>query len=102
MTDKENQSAATPASSTPKDPSKPTSSVTAAGGATTQPLFAGGAAGGASAQSPNLISVTVAPFTGGPFTVTVSKKDSVEELKKAVAKKLKVLKDRICLLYRER
>ena len=51
---------------------------------------------------PNLISVTVAPFTGGPFTLTVNKRDSVEELKKAVAKKLKVLKDRICLLYRER
>ena len=51
---------------------------------------------------PNLISVTVAPFTGGPFTITVNKRDSVEELKKAVAKKLKVLKDRICLLYRER
>ena len=50
----------------------------------------------------NLISVTVAPFTGGPFTITVNKRDSVEELKKAVAKKLKVLKDRICLLYRER
>ncbi len=32
----------------------------------------------------------------------VSRADSVEELKKAVAKKLKVLKDRICLLYRER
>ncbi len=48
------------------------------------------------------IGVTVAPFTGGPFHVTVSRKDSVEELKKCVAKKLKVLKDRICLLYRDR
>merc|ERR1719245_1130790 len=48
-----------------------------------------------------MISVTVAPFTGGPFTVTISRQESVEELKKAVAKKLKVLKDRICLLYRE-
>ena len=51
---------------------------------------------------PGMISVTVAPFTGGPFTVTISRQESVEELKKAVAKKLKVLKDRICLLYRER
>ena len=49
-----------------------------------------------------MISVTVAPFTGGPFTVTISRRESVEDLKKAVAKKLKVLKDRICLLYRER
>ena len=48
------------------------------------------------------IDVLVAPFTGGPFSVQVSRKDSVEELKKVVAKKLKVLKDRICLLYRDR
>ena len=52
--------------------------------------------------NPGMISVTVAPFTGGPFTVTISRRESVEDLKKAVAKKLKVLKDRICLLYRER
>jgi hypothetical protein len=48
------------------------------------------------------MSLTVAPFTGGPFLLTVKKRDSVDDLKKAVAKKLKVLKDRICLLYRER
>eukprot|EP00095_Tigriopus_kingsejongensis_P012564 maker-scaffold257_size234952-snap-gene-1.21 protein:Tk12564 transcript:maker-scaffold257_size234952-snap-gene-1.21-mRNA-1 annotation:"PREDICTED: hypothetical protein LOC100742717" len=52
--------------------------------------------------NPDLISVTIAPFTGGPFTLSVSKRDSIEDLKKTVAKKLKVLKDRICLLYRER
>ncbi len=46
--------------------------------------------------------ITVAPFTGGPFSVTVNKTDSVEDLKKVVSKKLKVLKERICLLYRER
>lgn len=54
------------------------------------------------ASDEDKISVLVAPFTGGPFSVQVSRKDSVEELKKVVAKKLKVLKDRICLLYRER
>ena len=48
------------------------------------------------------ITLTVAPFTGGPFSLKMRKSDSVEDLKKAVAKKLKVLKDRICLLYRER
>merc|ERR1719464_1231030 len=47
------------------------------------------------------IAVMVAPFTGGPFSVQVSKKDSVEDFKKIVAKRLKVLKDRICLLYRD-
>ena len=48
------------------------------------------------------MSVMVAPFTGGPFRLQVSRKDSVEEFKKVVAKRLKVLKDRICLLYRDR
>ena len=48
------------------------------------------------------ITLTVAPFTGGPFSLKMRRTDSVEDLKKAVAKKLKVLKDRICLLYRER
>ena len=48
------------------------------------------------------IAVMVAPFTGGPFSVQVSRKDSVEDFKKIVAKRLKVLKDRICLLYRDR
>ena len=50
----------------------------------------------------SMITLTVAPFTGGPFSLKMRKTDSVEDLKKAVAKKLKVLKDRICLLYRER
>merc|ERR1712223_518818 len=48
-----------------------------------------------------MMSVMVAPFTGGPFRLQVSRKDSVEEFKKVVAKRLKVLKDRICLLYRD-
>ena len=52
--------------------------------------------------SSTLITLTVAPFTGGPFSLKMRRTDSVEDLKKAVAKKLKVLKDRICLLYRER
>ncbi|TRY61240.1 hypothetical protein TCAL_16275 [Tigriopus californicus] len=52
--------------------------------------------------NPDLIAVTIAPFTGGPFTMAVNRNDTIEELKKTVAKKLKVLKDRICLLYRER
>ena len=48
------------------------------------------------------ICITVAPFTGGPFEVSVSKGDTVEELKKLIARRLKVSKERIYLLYRER
>lgn len=66
----------------------------AAGGGQTKTEASGGGGG--------TITVTVAPFTGGPFVVTVGRRDTVDDLKKAVAKKLKVLKDRICLLYRER
>ena len=55
-----------------------------------------------SSASSDKIAVMVAPFTGGPFSVQVSRKDTVEDFKKVVAKRLKVLKDRICLLYRDR
>ena len=55
-----------------------------------------------SMEAGDKIDVLVAPFTGGPFSVQVSRKDSVGDLQKLVAKKLKVLKDRICLLYRDR
>jgi len=49
----------------------------------------------------NRVNITVAPFTGGPFEVRVSKMDSVDELKKVIARRLKVSKERIYLLYRE-
>ena len=51
--------------------------------------------------SPRL-TITVAPFTGGPFEVRVGKGDTIEELKKVIARRLKVAKERIYLLYRER
>ena len=50
----------------------------------------------------NSLNITVAPFTGGPFEVKVSKMDTVDELKKLIARRLKVSKERIYLLYRER
>ena len=55
-----------------------------------------------SENSSNNLNITVAPFTGGPFEVKVSKMDSVDELKKVIARRLKVSKERIYLLYRER
>jgi len=51
--------------------------------------------------SPSNLNITVAPFTGGPFEVKVSKMDTVDELKKVIARRLKVSKERIYLLYRE-
>ena len=48
------------------------------------------------------ISVTVKPTTGGQFAVTAASDDSVDYLKLLVSQKLKVPKERICLLYRNR
>jgi len=50
---------------------------------------------------PPRINITVAPFTGGPFEVRVCRQDSIDELKKVIARRLKVSKERIYLLYRE-
>ncbi|XP_050437526.1 midnolin homolog isoform X2 [Adelges cooleyi] len=48
------------------------------------------------------ITITVSPTTGGQFDLSVLKTDSVESLKKVISKRLRVPKERICLLYRER
>ena len=57
---------------------------------------------GTGSDNPNNVNITVAPFTGGPFQVKISKMETVEELKKLIARRLKVSKERIYLLYRER
>lgn len=48
------------------------------------------------------ITLNVNTTTGGAFSVNIDNNSSVENLKKIVAKKLKVAKDRICLLHREK
>ncbi|XP_059618531.1 midnolin homolog [Phlebotomus argentipes] len=48
------------------------------------------------------ITINISTTTGGNFTQAVETHYSVENLKKIVAKKLRVAKDRICLLHRER
>ena len=58
--------------------------------------------GSSGSDNPNNVNITVAPFTGGPFQVKISKMETVEELKKLIARRLKVSKERIYLLYRER
>lgn len=50
----------------------------------------------------HIITVSVTPTTGGQFQLAVPKSDSIENLKKLISKKLKVPKERICLLYRDR
>jgi len=71
-----------------------------------RPIFpAGPTASPASVETPEMASprlcITVAPFTGGPFEVRVAKSDTIEDLKKVIARRLKVAKERIYLLYRE-
>lgn len=48
------------------------------------------------------IIISVNPTTGGHFDLAVTKNDTIENLKKLISKKLKVPKERICLLHRER
>ncbi|KAI5644036.1 ubiquitin family domain-containing protein [Phthorimaea operculella] len=48
------------------------------------------------------ITLNIQTTTGGNFSISVNGKSTVEHLKKLVSKKLKVSKDRICLLHRER
>lgn len=48
------------------------------------------------------IVITISPTTGGQFNLEVRKTDSIDHLKKIISKKLKVLRERICLLYRDR
>lgn len=49
-----------------------------------------------------VINLNISTTTGGNFAVSVESHISVENLKKIIAKKLKVAKDRICLLHREK
>lgn len=48
------------------------------------------------------ITLNITTTTGGSFSVVVEHQITVENLKKIIAKKLKVAKDRICLLHREK
>ncbi|XP_055548543.1 midnolin homolog [Wyeomyia smithii] len=77
-------------------PSAGSSSAAAAG-----PVPGCGSSGG-SALSSNPLTLNVTTTTGGNFSVIVDGENSVENLKKIISKKLKVSKDRICLLHRER
>ncbi|XP_043063344.1 midnolin homolog [Drosophila ficusphila] len=54
------------------------------------------------AASPMMINLNISTTTGGNFGVSVEPHISVESLKKIIAKKLKVVKDRIRLLHREK
>lgn len=53
-------------------------------------------------NSASSITISVTPTTGGQFDLAVTKTDTIESLKKLISKKLKVPKERICLLHRER
>lgn len=62
----------------------------------------GGFVGRNVAASSPLINVGVYPTTGGHFDLQVNRTDTIEHLKKMISKKLKVAKERICLLYKEK
>lgn len=53
-------------------------------------------------DSPQKIALNFKLLTGGTFTVNVDSDITVEFLKKIVSKKLKISKERICLMNSER
>lgn len=48
------------------------------------------------------VELEIAPTTGGSFTFVIDPNESIEGLKKAIGKRLKVGKEHICLLHRDR
>ena len=50
----------------------------------------------------DMVMIYVSPTTGGQFELSVATTDSVEYLKRLVSKRLRVPKERICLLYRDK
>lgn len=46
--------------------------------------------------------ITVCPTIGGHFQLQVSAQDTVDGLMKAIGKRLKIQREKISLLYRER
>ena len=53
-------------------------------------------------QTPNKWTVHVCPTTGGQFDIQVSAEDSIDNIKKCISKRLKISKERISLLHKER
>ncbi|XP_055604928.1 midnolin homolog [Uranotaenia lowii] len=94
------------ASSSSPSTSSTSSSASGSSSSSTVPLGCGTGSGSslaASAATPiNAITLNVTTTTGGSFSIVVDGENSVENLKKIISKKLKVSKDRICLLHRER
>nr|CAD7448448.1 unnamed protein product [Timema bartmani] len=96
----------------PSNRHKPASTMDNSGnaGSSTEPPKASGATtaepvsnrSGCGCSSSTKITVRVTPTTGGQFDLQVAKTESVENLKKFISKKLKVPKERICLLHRDR
>ena len=52
--------------------------------------------------TPNKWTVHVCPTTGGQFDIQVSAEDSIDNIKKCISKRLKISKERISLLHKER
>ena len=60
------------------------------------------ASGSPSNNDSGSLHLQICPSTGGKFDVEVANHESIDGLKKIIAKRLKVPKERISLLYRDR
>ncbi|XP_058443107.1 midnolin homolog [Malaya genurostris] len=75
---------------------------TSSSSSTSSPALGCGSNSSGNSPGTNSLTLNVTTTTGGSFSVIVDSENSVENLKKIISKKLKVSKDRICLLHRER
>ena len=78
------------------------SSSSLSSSSSTSPLQPGCGCVAATVLEPDEITISITPTTGGQFDLTVDRTDTVENLKKIISKRLKVAKERVCLLHRER
>ena len=90
--DKLSESATTPRNSDP----------TTNFNSTTMPAETAQQHGVQNTPTPNKWTVHVCPTTGGQFDIQVSAEDSIDNIKKCISKRLKISKERISLLHKER
>lgn len=55
-----------------------------------------------SSPEPDEINISITPTIGGQFDLTVDRNETITNLKKIISNRLKLAKERICLLHRER
>ncbi|KAK2579563.1 hypothetical protein KPH14_010860 [Odynerus spinipes] len=103
MSELENRGRASNIRSNSSSPIPTTSPSPPGCGCVVSAVSGGAAAATATATvEPDEITISITPTTGGQFDLTVDRSETIENLKKIISRRLKVAKERICLLHLER